>query len=171
MTKQQLTPAQQAILAHAIEHAEGRINWFPNHLKGGARAKVLESLFKRGLITAVGTEWWVAAEGYDALGRERTAPAPLTEDPVVEAAVTAAEATWAQQAGNKQPRTRDNTKQAKVIEMLRCPEGATVSQICQETDWQAHTVRGMFAGTLKRKLGLTITSEKTADGERVYRIA
>lgn len=171
MTKQQLTPAQQAILAHAIEHAEGRINWFPDHLKGGARTKVLESLFKRGLNTPDGTDWWVAAEGYDALGRERPAPAPLTEDPAVEAAVTAAEARWAQQPGNKQPRPRENSKQAKVIEMLRRPEGATVKQICQETDWQAHTVRGMFAGALKKKLGLTITSEKTADGERVYRIA
>nr|CUV15840.1 conserved protein of unknown function [Ralstonia solanacearum] len=55
--------------------------------------------------------------------------------------------------------------------MLRHPEGATISEICKATGWQAHTVRGMFAGALKKKLGLTITSEKTSDGERVYRIA
>ncbi len=171
MTKQQLTPAQHAILTHAVALADGRINWFPNHLKGGARTKVLDSLFNRGMITRAGTDWLVAAEGYDALGHKRAAPAPLTEDPAIEAAVTAAEATWAQQTGNKRPRTRENSKQAKVIEMLRRPEGATVAQICQETDWQAHTVRGMFAGALKKKLGLTITSEKTPNGERVYRIA
>jgi hypothetical protein len=46
-----------------------------------------------------------------------------------------------------------------------------VRQICDETGWQAHTVRGTFAGAFKKKLGLTIVSEKPDDGERVYRIA
>ncbi len=171
MTKQQLTPAQHAILAHAIERTGGKIDWFPDNIKGGARKKVLDGLAKRALITLRGDDSFVSGEGYEALGRPRPVPVPLAEDPAVEAAVTAAEPTWVQQSGDKRPRTRENSKQAKVIEMLRRPEGATVNQICQETDWQAHTVRGMFAGALKKKLGLTITSEKTADGERVYRIA
>ena len=45
---------------------------------------------------------------------------------------------------------RTGTKQAKVIEMLRRPEGATVAQIAEATGWQTHTVRGFFAG-LKKK--------------------
>ena len=69
------------------------------------------------------------------------------------------------------PRSRENSKQAQVIAMLRRPEGATIQQICDATQWQAHTVRGTFAGAFKKKLGLTITSEKTEGGERIYRIA
>ena len=45
---------QQAILEHAVQHSGGKIAWFPEHIKGGARAKVLEGLFKRALITPDG---------------------------------------------------------------------------------------------------------------------
>jgi hypothetical protein len=69
------------------------------------------------------------------------------------------------------PRTRENSKQAEVIRMLQRPEGATIGQICTATGWQAHTVRGTFAGAFKKKLGLTIVSDKPQGGERVYRIA
>jgi hypothetical protein len=55
--------------------------------------------------------------------------------------------------------------------MLQRPEGATIPQICEATGWQAHTVRGTFAGAFKKKLGLNIVSEKPAGGERAYRIA
>ena len=68
-------------------------------------------------------------------------------------------------------KTRDDTKQAQLIAMLRRKEGATIAQIVAATGWQPHTVRGAFAGALKKKLGLTVTSEKVEGGERVYRIA
>ena len=55
--------------------------------------------------------------------------------------------------------------------MLRRPEGATVDRIAKAMDWQRHTVRGAIAGALKKKLGLTVTSEKNDTGSRVYRIA
>jgi len=54
--------------------------------------------------------------------------------------------------------------------MLKRPEGATIQQICDATGWQAHTVRGTFAGAFKKKLGLTVTSDKAEGGVRVYRI-
>lgn len=66
-------------------------------------------------------------------------------------------------------KTRDGTKQAQLIAMLRRKEGATIAQIVEATGWQPHTVRGAFAGALKKKLGLTVTSEKV-EGVRVYRI-
>ena len=47
----------------------------------------------------------------------------------------------------------------------------TISQICTATGWQAHTVRGTFAGAFKKKIGLNIVSDKPQGGERVYRIA
>jgi len=67
-------------------------------------------------------------------------------------------------------KTRDDTKQAQLIAMLRRKEGATIAQIVAATGWQPHTVRGAFAGALKKKLGLTVTSEKVEGAERVYRI-
>jgi Protein of unknown function (DUF3489) len=67
------------------------------------------------------------------------------------------------------PKTRDGTKQAKLIAMLRRKEGATIAQITEAFGWAPHTARGAFAGALKKKLGLTVTSEKV-EGTRVYRI-
>lgn len=179
MTTTQLTSAQHAILAYALEHTQGKIEWFPDNIKGGARKKVLEGLVNRALITSSGSDWLVADEGYDAMGRARPAaapaPAPLPADPEIDAAVTAAEAEWAKDKApdpvQAKPRTRENSKQASIIEMLKRPEGATISQIVQLTGWQAHTVRGTFAGAFKKKLGLTIVSDKAKGEERVYRIA
>ena len=67
-------------------------------------------------------------------------------------------------------KTRDDTKQARLIAMLRRKEGATIAQIVAATGWQPHTVRGALAGALKKKLGLTVTSDKVAGVGRVYRI-
>jgi len=168
-----LNPNQQAILEHAVQHSGGKIIWFPEHIKGGARAKVLEGLFKRALITPYGDEWIVAAEGYDALGLPRPVALPPTitlDDPELEADVASAEASWQQHDKDKLVRTRADSKQALVIGLLQRPEGATIAQIMQATGWQQHTVRGTLAGTLKKRLGLTITSIKEAGGQRVYRI-
>ena len=52
--------------------------------------------------------------------------------------------------------------------MLRPKEGATLAQIVAATGWLPHTVRGAFAGALKKKLGLTVTSKKGEGGQRVY---
>jgi hypothetical protein len=62
------------------------------------------------------------------------------------------------------------SKQDEVIAMLRRPEGATVDEVVGATGWQRHTVRGVFSGTLKKKLGLILASAKEERG-RVYRIA
>src|SRR5207245_1541265 len=66
--------------------------------------------------------------------------------------------------------TKRPSKQNEVIAMLRRPEGATVDEVASATGWQRHTVRGVFSGTLKKKLGLTLASAKEERG-RVYRIA
>jgi hypothetical protein len=65
---------------------------------------------------------------------------------------------------------RRPSKQDAVIAMLRRPEGATVEEVARATGWQRHTVRGVFSGTLKKKLGLTLASAQEERG-RVYRIA
>jgi hypothetical protein len=156
----QLTPAQHAILAYAHQHTEGKITWFPENIKGGARQKVIDGLYKRAFIYTISEDWFVAAEGYDALGVPRKAP--VSEQAIDEIIEKATET---------KSRTRDNSKQAQVIAMLKRPEGATIEQICEATQWQAHTVRGTFAGAFKKKLGLEITSTKEAGGQRIYRVA
>jgi hypothetical protein len=77
----------------------------------------------------------------------------------------------AAQAGETAPKVRASTKQAQLIEMLRAPDGATIDEIVAATGWQPHTVRGAIAGALKKKLRLTVTSDKVDGRGRVYRIA
>jgi hypothetical protein len=63
----------------------------------------------------------------------------------------------------EKPAPRTGTKQARMIEMLKRPEGATVEQIAEATGWQHHTIRGAISGALKKKLGLTVEATRTRE--------
>ena len=62
-----------------------------------------------------------------------------------------------------------DSKQAQVLVMLRETSGATIDTIMRATGWQQHSVRGFLAGVVRKKLGLTLTSEAAEDG-RIYRV-
>jgi hypothetical protein len=66
---------------------------------------------------------------------------------------------------------RATSKTAQLIEMLKRAGGATLEQICTKFDWLPHTTRAMMSagGSLTKKHGITVTSEKVAD-ERRYSI-
>lgn len=80
-------------------------------------------------------------------------------------------ATKTERAPAKQPPRKAKTKLEQLEAMLRRPDGATVEQISKALHWQTHSVRGAMSGALKKKQSLVITSEKTPDGRRLYRIA
>lgn len=66
---------------------------------------------------------------------------------------------------------RPGSKLAQVVELLEGEAGATIAEIMAATSWQQHTVRGAFAGSITKKLGRTLSSEKVEGRGRVYRIA
>jgi hypothetical protein len=96
--------------------------------------------------------------------------AQLTEPPVPPA-TEATDADPETAAAPRRPRSREGTKEAQLIAMLRRTEGASLDQIVEATGWQKHTVRGAISGALKKKRGLEVTSAKDESGARVYRIA
>ena len=69
------------------------------------------------------------------------------------------------------PSARTGTKQALLIDLLKRKNGATIDEAIAATGWQRHSVRGAISGTLKKKLGLAVTSENLEGRGRVYRIA
>lgn len=72
---------------------------------------------------------------------------------------------------HKTPKAARVTKQQIMIDMLSRPEGATIEELIEATGWLSHTCRGAMSGALKKKLGLTITSEKEDQRGRVYRLS
>ena len=65
---------------------------------------------------------------------------------------------------------RDGSKAAKILDLLKRPEGATLAAIMKVTSWQPHSVRGFISGTLGKKMGLEVASTKDEGGERTYSI-
>lgn len=61
------------------------------------------------------------------------------------------------------------SKQSRVVMMLQSPQGATIDAMMKATGWQQHSVRGFLAGIIRKRMKLTLKSEKT-DGKRIYRV-
>ena len=70
----------------------------------------------------------------------------------------------------KEKGTRDGSKAAQVLDLLKRAEGATLAELMKATGWQAHSVRGFLSGTVSKKFGLAVSSTKVGDGERTYSI-
>ena len=192
-----LSDTQLVILSAACQRSALSVYPLATKLPGAAATKVLNSLLGKGLIEEVeagrdDTIWRedeqrgrltlrASETAFTALGIEpETTPASgdtgaTGRDEPDSAAIPATDNETAPTApsapDSPHPRkTREGTKQAQLIDMLRRPEGANIAEIVAATGWQAHTVRGAMAGALKKKLGLEVTSEKDEERGRVYKL-
>ena len=107
-----------------------------------------------------------------ALGRIWRAIQALTPTAAPEVAPVApkkAKATKGATTKDAAPTTREGSKKAIVLELIRRADGASLKEIMDATEWQAHSVRGFISGSLGKKMGLTVESFKRTDGERAYR--
>ncbi len=190
-----LTDTQLVILSTAAQRQDRAVLPLPKSLKvkGGALTKTLEGLRKKDLLdekpaTRNATSW---REGEDG----RRMMLVITDAGLQAIGVDVDEKASKQSRSTKtQPRqrrrraerkpsyskpngrtslamVRPDTKQALLIDLLKRKKGATIEKIVEATGWQPHSVRGAISGTLKKKLGLAVTSEKPGDGPRRYRIA
>lgn len=174
MTQIQLSDTQAIILSTACARDDRMVFPVTAGLKGGAVGNVCKSLLKHGLIEETPATDLNTVYRHD----EERGPITLRATSLAYSILGIADNPEEQSGGPAQSiatpeptRRRGGTKQEAVIAMLRAEGGATIEEIMAATQWAGHTARGFLSGALKKKLGLTVTSEKVADRGRVYMIA
>jgi hypothetical protein len=70
----------------------------------------------------------------------------------------------------KESGAREGSKTAQILDLLKRPGGATSKELMKSTGWLPHSVRGFLSGTVGKKMGLAVTSNKGEDGERTYSV-
>jgi len=173
MTQIQLSDAQAVILSAACAREDGAVFPVTTGLKGGAVGNVCKSLLKHRLIEEITATDLNTVYRHD----EERGPVTLRATPLAYSILGITDAPDTQNDDQPEPKTtpqpvrrRSGTKQEALIRMLSAEGGATIDEIVAALDWQPHTARGAMSGALKKKLGLTITSEKVDGRGRCYRI-
>jgi len=166
MTK--ITEAQALILTRAAHQADRIALPLPNRLRGGAANKVIVPLIQKGFLDEVDADIRKGEPTWRKTGDGHGTTLVITDSGLLAIGV---EPVGSQaEPVQPKPKSRAGTKQAMLIAMLEAPDGATIAEIAKATEWQSHTIRGAISGALKKRLGLTISSEKNSDRGRVYKI-
>ena len=185
----QLSDTQALILSAAAQRPGHLALPLPDSLRGGAAAKVIGAMIAKGLLQEVDAEIRKSEPLWRETGDGHCVTLIATDAGLaaigIEADDTHSVHTGADEAPREVPATdsptepkatpktrtlREGTKQAKLIDMLRAPDGATVEEIASALEWRSHTVRGALAGALKKKLGLEVISERVEHRGRVYKL-
>ncbi len=190
-----LTDTQLVILSAAARRQDRAVLPLPKSLKvlKAAATTVLKSLLKKGLLkerpaaayephwretrdgghtALIITDTGLQAIGVDADEKISKRSPSTKSKPRQRSRRAERKPSGAKPNGSTSPAAvRPGTKQALLIDLLKRKKGATIEKIVEATGWQAHSVRGAISGTLKKKLGLIVTSERVGNGSRVYRIA
>ncbi|ALN88526.1 hypothetical protein LC55x_5280 [Lysobacter capsici] len=199
----QPTDSQRALILLAIDTG-GRIENYPDNLKGGARGAVVRGLLREDLIAADGSGYALTAAGYEAVDQQPPASEEGdltasggddadsqsgeadTDTAVADADDADSDASGSTDDADEQdsngsdagdaspeaaepPTKRKETRIDQVVALLMRSQGVTIKEVMAATDWQQHSVRGFFAGTLKKK-GYQVMNEKNGKEDRVYRI-
>lgn len=159
-----LTDTQTLILSTACARENGLIFPVTANLKGGAVGNICKSLLKRGLIEEI------PAADPDTVWRHGEAGSlTLRATPLAHQTLGIGDAPETPEPTPVPKHQRSGTKQDAVIALLNSEGGATIAEIMAATNWAGHTARGFLSGALKKKLGLTITSDKVDGRGRVYK--
>ena len=179
-----LTETQTMILSAGAQRPDNIALPLPKGLAGAAAKMAVSKMIEHGWLQEVdanlrrgeplwretgdghGTTLMVTDAGLLAIGIE-----PVVVKTVVAIREHAAKTSAPKDSAATQPKLRAGNKQAMLIFMLQRPEGATMEEIIAATAWQAHSARGAMSGTLGKKLGLVVVSEKEVHRGRVYRIS
>jgi hypothetical protein len=172
-----LSDTQILILTIAASRPGNLVMPLPKGLHGAAAKKVLTLMTERGLIEEVEADLRREEPLWRETGDGRGTTLIATEaglaangiEPVV-AQVVAGQRMPKPEVKTVPTKPRNGTKQAELIRLLQTPEGASIVEITAVNGWQAHSVRGVISGQLKKKLGLAVISEKVEGRGRVYRI-
>lgn len=173
-----LTDTQSIILSVAAQRPDNIALPLPNGLVGAAAKMAVAKMVEHGWLQEVDANlrrnaplWRETGDGHGTtLVATEAGLLAIGIEPVVAKTVVAIREHAAKAAATKLPKQRAGTKQAQIIAMLQRSEGATISEIVEATAWQAHTVRGVISGVLKKKLGLVVGSIKEDGRGGVYRI-
>ena len=163
-----LSDTDLVILNAAAARDNGNLIPWPKSLKakGDDLASVVAGLLERGLITETPAAKKSLGWRQDADG----APIGLHITPRGAKALERGPAV-ADRTAVRTRAVRGSTKSAALVALLKRKQGVSIAEMMLATGWQAHSVRGFMAGTLKTKLGHTATSTKTKAGERRYHVA
>jgi hypothetical protein len=183
-----LTDAQLVMLSAAAQREDICLT-APDKMRGAILTKVSEKLVKLGLVreiraktgvpvwrrdeagqsyalklTAAGLKAIAVGDGSEEAIAPREAPQPR---PNPDTSSALGPDVIGEHAQTLTPRV--GSKLARVIDLLRRSEGATIPNLTEATGWLPHTTRAARTGLRKR--GYAVVRERTGVGGSIYRVA
>lgn len=147
-----LSPTQITILENAATRPDGNIEPLPSTINAGIKQRVIDGLLNRSVVYEYNDYYKISALGLTAIHAEtHQETEKLTES---------------DQPPTKTP--REGSKLAAIVALLQRDGGVTLDELMEATQWQAHTLRGTFAGSLKKRFGFEIKSIKEDGQPRYY---